>query len=127
MRHCQVDEFLVVRVFASAGRFDRGFSRHMVLVKAIENVLRFDVGPRHALHKVRVSEHAFQFVAHAASGQMRNAATEQSIAQWHRGGVFEQPQIEHDVGVDHPSLCLMNRFSLQRGLRLRACHALSPS
>ena len=104
MRNRQVDEFLIVRVFASAGRFARGFGRHMVLVKAIQDVLRLDVGLGHALDNVRVGEHAFQFVAHAAGGQMRNAATLQGVAQRLRGRVFKQPQVEHDVGVNHPRL-----------------------
>ena len=98
MRNRQVDEFLIVRVFASAGRFDSGFSRHMVLVKAIQNVLSLDVGPGHALDDVRVSEHAFQFVARPEVSIMKATLTG-TPGEDREGGVAVDADGKNDFAV----------------------------
>jgi hypothetical protein len=42
MGHSQIDEFLIVRVFASARRFAGWLCGHAVFVKAIQYVLRLN-------------------------------------------------------------------------------------
>jgi hypothetical protein len=56
--HSQIDELLIVWVFASARCFDGSFGGDMVLIKSIQDVLCLKVGTRHALDDVGVSEHA---------------------------------------------------------------------
>lgn len=99
MGHGQVDELLVVRVFADGGgsgscRFDLG-----VLVELRHNVNWRELTERKAWDDVWVAEHAFDLVPHGDGGNPADGFGLHQLAQGNGGRVFEDKEVQDDVGV----------------------------
>lgn len=99
VRQRQVDKALVVRVFA-AQRGARGYC-DLVAVRVVvaQQVFKAALVESHALGDMRVGQHAGQFLAHGRSADPADARLCQGFTQRLGGGVGEEKNIEHDIGV----------------------------
>ena len=106
VRQRQVDKALVVRVFAA----QRGARGHFYLVTVrvvvAQQVLKAALVKVHALGNVRIGQHAGQFLAHGRGADPADARLRQGFAQRLGGGLGEEKNIEHDIGVQHPQRAL---------------------
>jgi len=95
----QVDKALVVRVFAAQWRAWGYVHRVAVLVIVVQQVLKAALVKVHALGDMRVAQDAGQFLAHGRGADPADARLRQGLAQRLGGGVGEEKNIEHDIGV----------------------------
>ena len=101
MRHRQVDEDLIVGVFADAmgaggSRLQRG-----VLVEVIQDFFWRDRVALQARGDVGVGQHILQFVAHGLGGYPLQASLNDGLLQRREGGVVEDEEVENDIGIKY--------------------------
>jgi hypothetical protein len=97
--HGQVNELLVVCVFAGQAGFGGGIYDAAVLVKLGEYFVCGELIEGQANRDFGVRQHPGQFIAHGLGGEPVEVLFGKTLADWFGGGVVENENVQDDVRV----------------------------
>ena len=99
MQYRQVDELLVIGIFAGDRRLGGNRQQLSLTIKSAQHLLGAPAVVNQAFDNLGVSQHPLQLLAHRNSCNPLQVPLIQCACQWLRGRVTENQQVKDDVGV----------------------------